>query len=243
LPTHQAIAGQDLRGVTAIVTGANHGIGEATARLLAARGASVLIAYLRLPIPPASSSIDDDGIRLSYDTLKATATGEDVAQSIRDSGGRAVAVEADLVDPAAVQMLFDEAERRFDTIEVLVNNADHCLSDTFVPPDASVGLSGGGDVKRPFSPELFLAHARVNCVAPAHAMAEFAKWVIHLTANGPTCWSNRRAVPQVVVARRVLRPRSGTQMDNPLREATCRGGGELGSYRQCQHRRESGIRG
>ncbi len=152
------------------MTGANHGIGEATARLLAARGASVLITYLRLPVPSASSGIDDGGVRLGYDTVKATATGEDVARSIRDSGGHAVAVEADLADPAAVQMLFDEAERRFDTVQVLVNNADHCMSDTFVPPDASVGLSGGGDIKRPFSPESFLAHARVNCVAPAQAM-------------------------------------------------------------------------
>lgn len=102
--------------------------------------------------------------------------------AFRADGGSAVAVEADLADPATVPMLFDTAERHFGTVGLLVNNADHCLSDTFVPQEASTGLSAGGDVKRPFSPEAFHAHAAVNCAAPAQAMVEFARR--HVSAGG-----------------------------------------------------------
>ncbi len=45
-----------LKGKVAVVTGANHGIGAATARALAAHGAAVLITYLRLPVGGASAS-------------------------------------------------------------------------------------------------------------------------------------------------------------------------------------------
>ena len=80
-------------GHTAIVTGANHGIGAATAQALAGRGCAVLCTFLRTDDP------DDPGTpQLVRDHRAQDAM--PVVAGIRDSGGRAAAVEADLSDPA-----------------------------------------------------------------------------------------------------------------------------------------------
>ena len=90
-------------GHTAIVTGANHGIGAATARALARDGSAVLCAFLRTGDPP------DPGTPQAYRDNRARDAG-DVAAAIRAAGGAAAAVEADLSDPAVPAMLFDAAE-------------------------------------------------------------------------------------------------------------------------------------
>ncbi|MGA0609415.1 SDR family oxidoreductase [Caldimonas sp. KR1-144] len=84
----------------AIVTGASRGIGAAIAERLARDGHAVVVNY-------------------------AGRAGEaaEVVQAIESTGGRAVAVQADVADPAAVRRLFDEAERAFGRVDVLVNNA------------------------------------------------------------------------------------------------------------------------
>lgn len=92
-------------GHTAIVTGANHGIGAATAVALAQRGAAVLCTYLRVADPA------DPGIPQAYRDHRAQ-DAETVASAIRAEGGRALAVEADLSDPATPAWLFDTAEER-----------------------------------------------------------------------------------------------------------------------------------
>ena len=86
---------QGLAGThTAIVTGANHGIGAATAVALARSGCAVLCSYLRIEDP------DDPGIPRAYGEHRSRDAGAVVAR-IEQDGGRAVAVEADLSDPAA----------------------------------------------------------------------------------------------------------------------------------------------
>jgi len=75
----------DLRGHVAIVTGANHGIGAATARALAACGARVHLSYSRITVP------DDAGIPESHRRSRAC-NAENVIASITEAGGDAVAV-------------------------------------------------------------------------------------------------------------------------------------------------------
>ncbi|GAA2529544.1 3-oxoacyl-ACP reductase FabG [Pilimelia columellifera] len=83
----------------AIVTGAAQGIGAATARLLAAQGAAVVVADLAEP--------------------QATS----VADEIVATGGQALAVDVDVTDEAAVTSMVERAVERFGRLDVLVNNA------------------------------------------------------------------------------------------------------------------------
>jgi 3-oxoacyl-[acyl-carrier protein] reductase len=108
----------------AIVTGANHGIGAATAVALAERGCAVLCTYLRIADPA------DPGIPQASRDSRARDAAPVVAR-INAAGGRAAAVEADLSDPAAPAALFDAAERQLGPVDILVNNATGWVADTF----------------------------------------------------------------------------------------------------------------
>ena len=90
----------DLTGRTALVTGASKGIGAAIALALAEAGARVVVNY----------ASDADGAGR-------------VVDSIRAAGGDAVAVQADVADPAAVEAMFRTARERLGAVTVLVNNA------------------------------------------------------------------------------------------------------------------------
>lgn len=111
---------------TAIVTGANHGIGAATAAALARRGCAVLCTFLRLDDPV------DPGTPQAYRDHRAQDAAPVVAQ-IRSGGSQAAAVEADLSDPATPAMLFDIAEEQLGPVDILVNNATGWVADTFAP--------------------------------------------------------------------------------------------------------------
>ena len=113
-----------LVGRTAIVTGANHGIGAATAVRLASAGASVLLTYLSIEAGESADLGDQ------YARARAQDAGA-VLDTIQAAGGRAVAVEADLADTTVPGMLFDRAEATFGPVEILVNNASAWMADSF----------------------------------------------------------------------------------------------------------------
>jgi 3-oxoacyl-[acyl-carrier protein] reductase len=89
-----------LTGKVAVVTGASKGIGAGVAKGLAAEGASVVVNY-------ASSR---EGA-------------EKVVAEITASGGKAIAVQADISKAADVQRLFADTQKKFGRVDVLVNNA------------------------------------------------------------------------------------------------------------------------
>jgi len=89
----------DLTGRVALVTGASSGLGVRFAQCLADNGAAVALVARRAD-------------RLA-----------EVKARIESRGGRAVIVEADVRDRAAMQRAFDAAEAAFGTVTILLNNA------------------------------------------------------------------------------------------------------------------------
>jgi 3-oxoacyl-[acyl-carrier protein] reductase len=89
----------ELDGKTAIVTGGGRGIGEGIARVLAREGASVVVM--------GRHDHEVDG----------------VTQSIRDAGGSALAVVADVTDWESLQHMTRKAVEHFGGVDILVNNA------------------------------------------------------------------------------------------------------------------------
>jgi 3-oxoacyl-[acyl-carrier protein] reductase len=89
----------DLRGRVALVTGASDGLGLRFAEVLAANGAAVALVARRM------------------EKLK------EAQAKIENAGGRAIAVEADVLERAQMVRAFDQAEAAFGTVTILINNA------------------------------------------------------------------------------------------------------------------------
>jgi 3-oxoacyl-[acyl-carrier protein] reductase len=174
----------DLHGHVAVVTGANHGIGAATARVLANRGAGVLLTYLRLD-HAADRALLDPAVE------DRSADAQHVIDTIEIAGGRASAIEADLTDAAAAGLVFDTAEERLGPVDILVNNASGWVADSFLPDDPRRAES------RPtgLSAETLDSNLAVDARASALLIAEFARrhiargatWgrIVGLSSGGP----------------------------------------------------------
>jgi len=153
-----------MAGHTAIVTGGNHGIGAATAVALAQRGCRVLCTFWRVQDPA------DPGTPQAYRDHRARDAAAVVAQ-IQAEGGRAVAVEADLSDPATPALLFDAAEEQLGPADILVNNATGWLADTFAPS----GTDRLGRSLQPVTAATWSQQFTVDAMAAALMIGEFAR--------------------------------------------------------------------
>jgi 3-oxoacyl-[acyl-carrier protein] reductase len=92
----------------ALVTGGSRGIGAAIAKRLAADGAVVAITY-----------------------AKDTAAASSVVKAIEQSGGKAMAIQADAADVKAVKGAVEKTVATFGRLDVLVNNAGTAIPKTF----------------------------------------------------------------------------------------------------------------
>src|SRR6201987_5103703 len=97
-----------LEGKTALVTGASRGIGAAIAKRLAADGARVAITYSKGADAAAS-----------------------VVRSIEAAGGKAIAIQADATDSAAVKAAVEKTVSALGKLDVLVNNAGTAIPKKF----------------------------------------------------------------------------------------------------------------
>ncbi len=89
----------ELKGQVALVTGGGQGIGAETARLLAAQGASIVLADWNEESPLG------------------------VAKEIEDAGGRAITAKADVSKQEDAQSLVKLAVKEFGRLDILINNA------------------------------------------------------------------------------------------------------------------------
>jgi NADP-dependent 3-hydroxy acid dehydrogenase YdfG len=89
----------NIKGKVVVITGASSGLGEATARYLAERGATVVLGARRA------------------ERLQA------LVEEITKAGGQASGLVTDVTDPAQVQALVDSAVQKYGRLDVMLNNA------------------------------------------------------------------------------------------------------------------------
>lgn len=102
----------DLKGRAAVVTGASLGIGRATAIALGRAGASVVVNY--------HSSAEQ---------------AQEVVQIIQDAGSKAIAVQADVADLAAVESMVAQGTEAFGRVDIAVSNAAYSDRELFYLAD------------------------------------------------------------------------------------------------------------
>jgi len=166
-----------LKGQTALVTGASSGIGRAIAVALGRAGANVVVNY--------SSKAGE---------------AEAVADEIRGSGQRALAVKADVADEAQVQAMFAAAVREFGTVDILVSNAGieknapfHEMTTAQWDRVLNVNLRGAflcareavrEFLRRGVRPEVSVAAGKIIFISSVHEVIPWAGHVNYAASKG-----------------------------------------------------------
>ena len=175
LPTVQTI--RLLQGQTALVTGANSGIGRAIAIALGKAAANVVVNYVTKP---------EDA--------------EAVADEIRRGGRRAMIAQADVGDEAQVQAMFAAAVREFGTVDILVSNAGmernaafHEMTTAQWDAVMNVNLRGAflcsreavrEFLRRGVRPEVSVAAGKIIFISSVHDIIPWAGHVNYAASKG-----------------------------------------------------------
>ena len=168
---------QKLKGQSALVTGANSGIGQGVAVALAAAGANVVINYVSQP-----------------------ESAEAVVNEIKSKGGNAIAILADVSNEEQVKQMFAAMCKEFGTIDILVNNAGIQKDSAFKDMTLSewqlvlnVNLTGqflcareavNEFLRRGAVPERSRALGKIICMSSVHEVIPWAGHVNYATSKG-----------------------------------------------------------
>jgi glucose 1-dehydrogenase len=166
-----------LRGQTALITGADSGIGRGIALKMAASGASVIV---------------------NYHSNKEAA--EEVVAQITASGSSAFAYQANVGDEKEVQEMFRQATNHFGTIDILVNNAGLQQDAAFIDMTLeqwnkviNVNLTGQflcareavrEFIRRGARPEISKALGKIICISSVHEVIPWGGHVNYAASKG-----------------------------------------------------------
>ncbi|MCB8976147.1 MAG: SDR family oxidoreductase [Ardenticatenaceae bacterium] len=172
-----------LKDKVVLITGANHGIGAATAKAFAAQGAKVFITYFRGKTTVSEQEMSqakaqNHGGPALY-AANQQQSGEQVVAEIEAAGGTAVTQEADLANANNIPLLFDQCEARLGPVDVLVCNHTHCVLETFDPATVTtegfpIGFISAAEADR---------HFAINARGYALLMAEYTTRYLARQAN------------------------------------------------------------
>jgi 3-oxoacyl-[acyl-carrier protein] reductase len=175
-----------LNNKVALITGGNNpfGIGAAIARAFASLGAKVFIHYFRQGTGQSDENQKDHAPQdpgLTLFLKQQGKTADEVLTSIRKSGGIAESWEGDLREPENVNRLFEEAEKVYGHIDILVNNAAEYTADSFLPtnvPEKDAAVWEGGPTVSTIDVASHDRHFAVNSRAVAILISQFAGRII-----------------------------------------------------------------
>jgi glucose 1-dehydrogenase len=171
------MAEKKLAGQSALVTGANSGIGRGVAIALGEAGANVAVNYVTRP-----------------------ETAEEVVGIIRQAGGTAIALQADVSNEEQVKAMFQAMYREFGTIDILVSNAGlqrdakfHEMTLEQWNTVISVNLTGQFLCareaiqefrRRGIVPERSVACGKIICMSSVHEIIPWAGHVNYASSKG-----------------------------------------------------------
>ncbi len=147
----------------AIVTGGSGGIGRAVAERLAADGMSIVVH-----------------------SAGNAARADEVVKAVSDRGGSAISAAADVADPDQVRALFDETERQFGGVDVVVNTAGIMLLSPLVDLDlADFDRMHHTNVRGTF----VVSQEAARRLRPGGALVNFSSSVVKIALPGYSAYA------------------------------------------------------